>query len=81
MRKCVGNIELCGSNLKYYVFGSRSTGFGVEIIVTRVEKADQLVSHDLGMAMNLAQQLQKGSVFPTNLSEIIEDFQFGANSD
>lgn len=81
MRKCVGNIELCGSNLKYYVFGSRNTGFGVEIIVTRVEKADQIVSHDLEMAMNLAQQLQRGSVFPTNLSEIIEDFQFGADSD
>lgn len=81
MRKCVGNIELCGSKLKYYVFGSRSTGFGVEIVVTRVEKADQVVSHDLEMAMNLARQLQKGLVFPTNLSEIIEDLQFGVNSD
>ncbi|MDF1493641.1 hypothetical protein [Caproiciproducens sp. CPB-2] len=81
MRRCVGNIELCGNSLKYYVYGSRSTGFGVEITVTRVEKADQIVSHDLGTAMSVAQQLQRGSVFPTNLSEIIEDFQFEANSD
>nr|WP_319489072.1 DUF6514 family protein [uncultured Caproiciproducens sp.] len=80
MRKCVGNIELCGSSLKYYVFGSRSTGFGVEITATRVEKADQVVSHDLGTVMDVAQLLQKGSVFPTNLSEIIEDIQFANNS-
>lgn len=81
MKKCVGIIELCGNHLKYYVFGSRSTGFGVEIVKTRVEKADQLVSHDLGTAMNVAEQLQRGSVFPTNLSEIVEDFQFNVNSD
>ena len=81
MRKCVGNIKLCGNQLKYYVFGSRSSGFGVEIIETRVEKADQLVSQDLGTAMSVAEQLQKGSVFPTNLSEIIEDFQFETDSD
>lgn len=81
MKRCIGNIELCGSSLKYYVFGSRSTGFGIEITVTRVEKAEQIVSHDLGTVMEVAQQLQKGSVFPTNLSEIIEDFQFRVDSD
>ena len=63
MRKCVGNIELCGSNLKYYVFGSRSAGFGVEITVTRVEKADQMVSHDLEMAMNLRSSCRRVRFF------------------
>ncbi|MCY1714438.1 DUF6514 family protein [Caproiciproducens galactitolivorans] len=76
MRKCVGNIELCGCTLKYYVFGSRSTGFGIEIKVTRIEKAVQIVSSDLGKVMDVAKKLRCGSVFPTNLSEIIEDEKF-----
>ncbi len=81
MRKCVGNIELFGRSLKYYVYGSRSTGFGVEITETHVEKADGIVSQSFEKALSLAQTLQKCSVFPTNLSEIIEDLQTGDVSD
>ena len=81
MRKCVGNIELHGRSLKYYVFGSRSAGFGVEITETYVEKAEQIVAHNFEEALNVAQTLQKCSVFPTNLSEIIEDLEFPGNSD
>ena len=81
MRKCVGNIELLGRSLKYYVFGCRSTGFGVEITETYVVKADQIVAQSFEKALDVAQTLQKCSVFPTNLSEIIEDLEFPGNSD
>lgn len=73
MRICVGNIELQGRHLKYYVFGSRSTGYGVEITESWVERADQIVSKDFEKTLNLAQKLQRCSVFPANLDEIIED--------
>lgn len=77
MRKCVGNIELLGISLKYYVYGCRDTGFGVEITETHVEKADGIVSQSFEKALSVAQTLQKGSVFPTNLQEIIKDLQTG----
>ena len=76
MRKCVGNIELNGNSLKYYVYGSCNTGFGVEIMATRVEKADRIVSHNLEEATCVAQKLQRGSVFPMSLDEIIEDMEY-----
>ena len=75
MKKCVGKIELRGRSLNYYVYGSRDTGFGIEITETYVEKADGIVSQSLDKALNLAQTLQKCSVFPTNLQEIIEDLR------
>ena len=53
MRKCVGNIELLGRSLKYYVFGSRSAEFGVEITETYVEKAEQIVAHALVFTCHL----------------------------
>lgn len=77
MRKCVGTIELLGKCLKYYVSGNRSKGFGVEITETYVEKADHFVSENFEKALGVAQTLQKCSVFPTNLSEVIEDLNFG----
>ncbi|QEY35768.1 hypothetical protein FL966_12225 [Caproiciproducens galactitolivorans] len=76
MKKCIGNIALKNCTLKYYVFGNRSTGYGIEIKVTRVEKAVQIVSYDFGKVMDVAKKLRCGSVFPTNLSEIIEDENF-----
>jgi hypothetical protein len=81
MRKCVGNIELLGKSVKYYVFGSRRTGFGVEITQTNIERANQIISPSLEKAMSMAQTLQRCSVFPTNLDEIIEDMKFEDNSD
>ena len=81
MRKCVGNIELLGKKLKYYVFGSHRTGFGVEITEIHIERANQIVSTSLEKAISVAQTLQKCSVFPTNLDEIVEDMNFWENSD
>ena len=81
MKKCVGNIELLGKSLKYYVYGTRDTGFGVEITDTHVEKADGIVSQSFEKALSVAQTLQKCSVFPTNLSEIIEDLRAEDDSD
>lgn len=76
MRKCVGNIELYGKRLEYYVFGSRKAGYGVEITETYIERANQIVSPNLTRALNLARKLRRCSVFPANLSEIAEDLTY-----
>lgn len=81
MKKCVGNIELHGKRLKYYVYGNRQSGYGVEITETYIEKAEQMVSQSLGKTLAFAQQLQQCSVFPANLSEIVDDIQFDSNID
>jgi hypothetical protein len=75
LRKCVGNIALDGKSLHYYVFGDLETGYGIEIVETRVEKANHIVSGRLEPALNLAKQLRRGSVFPASLDEILEDFE------
>ena len=61
MRRCVGYIEYHGKRLKYYVFGNQSDGFGVEIIETRVEKTDRIVSKSFEAAQGLAKQLRQGN--------------------
>jgi hypothetical protein len=81
MRRCVGYIELHGKRLKYYVYGNRSEGFGVEIAETYVEKTERTVFRSFEAARNLAKKMQNGSVFPANLSEILEDYRFGSETD
>jgi len=81
MRRCVGYVESHGKRLKYYVFGNRRDGFGVEITETYVEEAEQVVTQSLDIAMSLAQQLRRGSVFPANLTEILEDLDYHNVSD
>ncbi len=81
MRKCVGNIEMHGKRIDYFVFGSRKAGYGVEITETSVEKANQIVSSDLVNALNFARKLRRCSVFPANLTEIAQDFGFGNDID
>ena len=81
MKRCVGYIELQGKRLKYYVFGNRRDGFGVEITETNFEQADQMVTQSLETALSLAQQLRRNSVFPANLNEILEDLDFKNVSD
>ncbi|HEX3039440.1 MAG TPA: DUF6514 family protein [Caproiciproducens sp.] len=81
MRQCVGYLEYHGKRLKYYVFGNRNEGFGVEITETRIEKADHVVSNSFEKALDLAKKLRNGSVFPANLCEILEDYQFGNGTD
>ncbi len=81
MRRCVGYIEYQGKRLKYYVFGNRNEGFWVEISETCIEKTDHAVSKSLKKALDLARQLRNGSVFPANLCEILEDYEFGNDTD
>lgn len=81
MRRCVGYMEYQGKRLKYYVFGNRYEGFGVEITETRIEKSDHVVSNSFEKALNLAKKLRNGSVFPANLCEILEDYEFGNHTD
>lgn len=81
MRRCVGYVEYHGKHLKYYVFGNRSEGFGVEITETCVEKTVKTAFHSFGTAWNLAQKLRRGLVFPANLNEILDDSQFENESD
>jgi hypothetical protein len=81
MRRCVGYIEYHGKRLKYYVFGSRSEGFGVEITETCVEKTDRMVSRSFEAAQDFAKQLRNGLVFPANLNEILDDHQLENDTD
>lgn len=75
MRKCVGNVAFEGKRLQYYVFGNLKTGFGIEIVETKIERANHLVSGRLEPALNLAKKIRRGTVFPENLNEILEDFE------
>jgi len=79
MKKCVGQVRLHGKRLSYYVIGDRNTGYGVRITETCMEKADQLVSGNFAEALNLAHQLRRGVVFPSNLTEIIDDYRIDDN--
>lgn len=79
MRKCVGYVRLPGKRLNYYVIGNNTLGYGVQITETCVEKAERIVCDNLNEAINLAQELHRCSVFPSNLTEIVEDYQYGSN--
>ena len=81
MRRCVGYIEYCGKRLKYYVVGSQSEGFGVEITETCVAKTEKMVSQSFKTTMDFAHKLRRGSVFPENLNEILDDFKFENDTD
>lgn len=83
MRKKVGSIVLPKKSitLHYYVFGNRKGGFGVQILQCCGEQImqNEIKSHltrDWLSARNFARLLAKGAVFPYNLSEICEDYQF-----
>lgn len=75
MKKCVGNIALHGKLLRYYVFGSCKSGYGIEIVEITQKRANYIVSSELDSALSLARKLRRGSVFPANLDEIVEDFE------
>lgn len=81
MRKCVGHVNLHGKRLNYYVIGSKNLGYGVQITETCIEKADRMVSDSLAEVFSLAQELHRCSVFPSNLSEIVDDYKFESNID
>ena len=72
MVKFVGNADIAGRILKYYVFGNRKTGYWVRIC-SGEEVSEHFFSRNLSETLALAEQLRRCTVFPFNLSEIIED--------
>lgn len=76
MVKFLGSADLPGVSLKYYVFGSRRSGYGIRILRDNGECVNQYVSRRLSDVLDLACQLRRCSVFPDNLSEILEDLQY-----
>lgn len=77
MKKNVGNIELPNMSLKYYIFGDCRRGFGIRIVKNGEECADEIISKNIFQTYRLARLICRGSVFPGNLCEIVEDFRAG----
>ena len=84
MKKNVGSILLPknGTTLRYYVFGSRKKGFGVQIMRCYGEQVVQSeisshLTYDWPSARDFAHSLARGAVFPDSLKEICEDYRFG----
>jgi hypothetical protein len=85
MKKSVGRVFFpnSGTTLKYFVFGSEQSGFGVQILQCQGEQVVQNevrghLTHDWMSAHNFAHSLARGAVFPDNLDEICEDYQFSS---
>lgn len=76
MLKFLGNAQLSGFGLKYYVFGNRRDGYSIRITEKSGTKAEQYVSRRLIETVRLAYKLRRYSVFPENLSEILEDIHY-----
>ncbi len=76
MVKYIGCMECPGFVVKYYVYGNLQTGYGVRICSMSGETARCMVSRDLLKVFDLARRLMRCVVFPGNLKEIIDDFQY-----
>ena len=76
MVKYVGSIEFPGFCLRYFVYGNLKIGYGIRIRSVSGETACCIVSRDLQKVFDLARRLMRCSVFPENLLEIIDDFQY-----
>lgn len=74
MIKFIGHADIPGKVLKYYVFGTRKSGYWVRICSSE-ETSEQFFSRNLSETLALADQLRRCTVFPFNLSEIIEDMK------
>lgn len=81
MIKYVGCADMPGICLKYYVFGNRRKGYGIKIIRTEEESVGLYVSRNLLRVLDLANQLCRCKVFPSNLCEILEDMNYDGVSD
>jgi hypothetical protein len=77
MVKFIGSVDFPGICLKYYVFGNYRDGYGIRIWKESGECTNQYVSRNLLQVLNLACQLQRCSVFPANLCEILDDLRCG----
>ncbi|MCI9575732.1 MAG: hypothetical protein HFJ84_03470 [Clostridiales bacterium] len=70
--------------LRYYLFGNRKEGYGVEIIkVTEdgsiLDSARQRVTHRIKEASEFARALAHGIVFPGSLEEIVPEWNFASS--
>lgn len=71
----VGEANLPGICLKYYVYGSHRDGYGISISEVGAESVKLFVSSHYSPVLRLAEKLRRCSVFPENLQEILEDLQ------
>lgn len=76
MVKFLGSADVPGIVLKYFVFGTRRSGYSIRILNRDGECANQFVSQNLEEVLSLGDKLKHGAVFPQNLSEILEDLQY-----
>ena len=81
MIKYVGCADMPGICLKYYVVGNRRKGYRIKISRAEAESEDRYVSRNLLKVLDLASQLCRCKVFPTNLCEILEDLNYDGDSD
>lgn len=78
MVKFVGNSDIPGVNVKYFVFGNRRKGYSIRIVENNVNSANCFVSSKLSETLDIAYMLRRCSVFPENLPEIMEDLRYAA---
>ncbi|WOC31785.1 MULTISPECIES: DUF6514 family protein [Caproicibacterium] len=71
----IGKTAVGNTQLIYYVYGTDGS-FGVAISEIKTESASGTVSGNRDRAVNLAQTLLRNTVFPENLSEVLEDYSF-----
>lgn len=76
MVKYLGNAEIPGVCVKYFVFGNRRSGYSIRIIGEDGDCEHCFVSSKLSEALDIAYRLRRCSVFPENLEEILEDLQY-----
>lgn len=81
MVKFVGNADIPGVNVKYYVFGNRRLGYSIRIIEDSEGSENCFVSTKLSETLDIAYMLRRCSVFPENLPEILEDLRFAATQE
>ena len=83
MRKCVASVTVreVTVTLRYYLFGSRQHGYGVQIIEFDSEglildHAQQKINAQLQGALRFIRALAVGRVFPYSLEEVIPEWNF-----
>jgi hypothetical protein len=79
--KFVGNADIPGVNVKYFVFGNRKTGYSVRITEADASSVHCFVSSKLSEALDIAHMLRRCSVFPENLPEVMEDLRYASTQE
>lgn len=75
MTKHIGDIYLPNGDLHYHLIGNAKDGYCVSITCCKYERACGFISSDLRFAENYIHQLYRGMVFPSNLSDYLEDLK------